>query len=136
MKDVRKVLGLAFKKLVAISDEYDLKADSLPQENIENLCLAIKEIEDTIHEAALRAAGHVAVTVYAIGKESAPGEYEGFTHGPVPQRELMEGVSGLEDGDCLVRIVQQHGVANHVTEQIWLDGVWNETGDELKAISA
>lgn len=132
MKDVRAQLAVAFQHLHEIATGFDLKSESLPQDQIEDLVLAIKSVEDDLHEAALRAAGYVTVELYAIGKESAPGEYEGFTNGPVPQRELMEQATDqLEDGDCLVRIVQQNNVINHVTEAIWLDGVWNETGDTL-----
>lgn len=136
MKDVRATLANAFQHLHEIATGFDLKADTLPQEQIEDLVLSIKNVQDELHEAALRAAGYVTLELYAIGKETAPGEYAGFTNGPVPQRELMAALDNLENGDALVRIVHKNGVINHVTEAIWLDGEWNETGDELKEITA
>lgn len=136
MNDVRKILALGFEKLNAIASEYNLKGESLPQEKIEDLCLAITDVESTLHEAALRTAGYVTVNLYAIGKESAPGEYLSFTHGPVPQRELMEEITGLEDGDCLVRMSTTQGVTNNVTLSVWMDDKWEETGDEEKEATA
>ena len=136
MKDVRIILGQAFAALTAIATDYDLKSDKLDEDDLNALCSDIAEVEKLTGEALRRAIGHKVVTLYAIGKETSPGEYAGFTHGPVEDREVMEGVADVEDGDCLVRIVTSGGIVNYVTEHIYLDGAWNETGDELKAGTA
>lgn len=141
MDEVRKTLALAFSKLTEIATTHNeaLKSGEMEQEQLELLILEITETESTLHEAALRAAGYMTEVLYAIGKETAPGEYAGFTHGPVPQRELMVevGTSGFaDDGDALVRIETKGGVINHVSEMIWLDGEWHDTDDELKEATA
>lgn len=130
MKDVRTILAHAFSALMAISKDHDLKADKLGEDELNALVSDLAKLEELVSEAKRRAAGHVVTTLYAIGKETAPGEYAGFTHGPVEDRAEMEGVEVVEDGDCLVRIQTGGGVVNYLTEHIFLDGVWNATEDE------
>jgi hypothetical protein len=118
--------------LTDIANDHDLKSDKLDDDQLNALISDIAKLEELTGEAMRRAIGHRVVTLYAIGKETSPGEYEGFTHGPVEEKnELKEVVA--EDGDCLVKIVTSGSVVNYVTEHIFLDGEWNETGDELKS---
>jgi hypothetical protein len=139
MQDVRTILAKSFEALMAISKDHDLKVDNHDDAALNALLDDLSKLNELTGEAMRRAAGHIEVTLYAIGKELAPGEYSGFTHGPSqtavfrdqPGEEL-----GLEDGDCLVKIIQTGGVVNHVTEAIWMDDQWNETGDELKEMTA
>lgn len=133
MKDVRTILAHTFTTLMDISKEHDLKADKLPDEELGTLINTLGHLEELVQEAGRRVAGYITITLYAIGKESAPGEYAGFTHGPTPDRnEMFSFGSSLEDGDCLVKMITVGGITNYVTEAIWLDDEWNETGDELK----
>jgi hypothetical protein len=136
MKDVRIILGQAFEALTSIAKDHDLKSEQLNDDDLNALCSDIAKLSELVEESLVRAVGHRVVTLYAIGKETSPGEYAGFTHGPTEVREEMEGVAGIEDGDCLVKIVTSGGIVNYVTEHIFLDGAWNETGDELKAGAA
>jgi hypothetical protein len=132
MKDVRTILAHAFNALMDISKDHDLKADKLGEDELNALLSDLAKLSELTEEAKRRAAGYIEITLYAIGKETAPGEYSGFTNGPVPERKQMFDCFGLEDGDALVRMVTVGGVTNCVTEAIWLDDKWNETGDELK----
>jgi hypothetical protein len=139
MKDVRTILAHAFNALMDISKDHDLKADKLDENELNALLSDLAKLSELTEEAKRRAAGYIEITLYAIGKETAPGEYSGFTHGPNPSQEaLLEYVAtdGLEDGDALVKSVQVGGVINHVTLAIWLDDKWNETGDEPKEATA
>jgi hypothetical protein len=136
MKDVRIILAQTFGALMDISKDHDLKADKLGEDELNALLSDLAKLNELTEEAKRRAAGHIEVTLYAIGKETAPGEYSGFTNGPVPEYEQMEQCFGLEDGDALVKIVQVGGVVNYVTLAIWLDDKWNETGDEPKEATA
>jgi len=136
MKDVRIILGKTFEALMAISKDHNLKATTLPNDELNALRSDLAKLNELVVEASVRAEGHQVITLYAIGKESAPGEYDGFTHGPTPDRDELKNVGSLEDGDCLVRMVSVGGIQNNVTEAIWLDDEWNETGDELKAGTA
>ena len=141
MKDVRIILGQAFEALTAIAKDHNLKSDKLDDDALNALLSDLAKLNELTEEAKRRAAGHIEVTLYMIGKETAPGEYAGFTHGPNPSKEdlLSGGVEHtvqLEDGDALVKSVQVGGVLNHVTLAIWLDNQWNETGDELKEVTA
>ncbi len=136
MRDVRIILGQSFEALTAIAKDYDLKSIKLDEDALDALCSDLAKLGELVGEATRRAAGHRVVTLYAIGKETAPGEYAGFTMGPLETREEMLSFGNLEEGDCLVKIVTSGGIVNYVTEAIWLDGGWNETGDELKAGTA
>lgn len=136
MKDVRVILGQAFGALTDIAKNHDLKSDKLDENALDTLCSDIVALEELVGEALRRAIGHQVVTLYAIGKETAPGEYEGFTVGPCATREEVLGFDVFEAGDCLVQIVTSGGIVNYVTEAIWLDGLWEPTGEELKAGTA
>ena len=136
MKDVRIILSKAFGALTAIATDHDLKSTKLDEDALNALCIDLANLEELVGEATRRAAGHRVVTLYAIGKETAPGEYAGFTHGPTIDRDELKNVGNLEDGDCLVRMVSVGGMHDNITEAIWLDNEWNETGDELKAGTA
>lgn len=139
MKDVRTILAHSFDALVGISKDHDLKADKLSENELNALISDLHKLNELVGEAIRRSTGHIEVTLYMIGKETAPGEYAGFTHGPkLSKDELLGYVSEntLEDGDALVKSVQVGGVLNHVTLAIWLDDKWNETGDELKEFEA
>jgi hypothetical protein len=133
MKDVRIILGQAFDALTAIAKDHDLKSEKLDDEALDALVSDLAKLEELATEALGRAVGHKVITLYAIGKETAPGEYAGFTSGPVENRDDLSAFGNLEAGDCIVRIVSSGGIVNYVTEAIWLDEEWNETGDELKA---
>lgn len=136
MKDVRIILGQAFEALTSIAKDHDLKSDQLGDDDLNALCSDIAKLSELVEESLVRAVGHRVVTLYAIGKETAPGEYDGFTSGPVENRDDLTAFGNLEAGDCIVRIVTSGGIVNYVTEAIWLDDEWNETGDELKAGTA
>lgn len=148
MKDVKATLALAWiaaqaviegLKEIAATNDFTSEA-KLDNEVIEASICQIADLEEQLSEAKLRLAGWLVTTAYAIGKETAPGEYSGFTHGPIEDRneltKTVDYIGTLEDGDAFVRIVTGGGVVNYVTEAIWLDGKWNETGDELKEASA
>lgn len=139
MKDVRTILAHSFDALVDISKDHDLKAEKLSEDKLNALISDLSKLNELTGEAMRRAAGHVEVILYMIGKETAPGEYDGFIHGPnLSKDDLLDYVSenALEDGDALVKSVQAGGVLNFVTLAIWLDDKWNETGDELKEFEA
>ena len=136
MKDVRTILAHAFSTLMSVSKDHDLKADKLDENALEALCSDLAELSELTREALRRALGHRVITLYAIGKETAPGEYEGFTIGPCETRDEVLGFDVFEAGDCLVQIVTSGGIVNYVTEAIWLDGLWEPTGEELKAGTA
>jgi hypothetical protein len=131
MKDVQIILAHVFDALMDISKDFDLKSDTLGNDELCVLRSDIAKLEELVAEAGNRAAGHQVTTLYAIGKETAPGEYAGFTHGPHPDRNEMAKLgSSLDDGDALVRIMTSVHVVNYVSEQIWFENQWNETGDE------
>jgi hypothetical protein len=145
MKDVKATLALAWEasqkaieSLREIAATHDFTLETvLANETIEDLVNSLADLEDQVREAKLRVAGHLVLTSYAIGKETAPGEYAGFTHGPVQDRDDLTNLGGLEDGDALVRIQSGGGVVNYLTEYIWLDEKWNATeDDEPKEASA
>jgi hypothetical protein len=140
MNDVKATLALAWEagqkgieSLREIAATHDFKLDVvLDNDTVEDLVVKLGDLEDQIREAKLRVAGHLVLTSYAIGKETAPGEYAGFTHGPVEGRDDLMSYGDLEDGDALVRIQTGGGVVNYLTEYIWLDDQWNATEDEPK----
>lgn len=138
MKDVKATLAIVWvgaqsvtEGLREIAATHDFTLDAVIENDVlEETVAQLADLEEQIAEAKRRVAGHITTTVYAIGKETAPGEYAGFTHGPVEDRDDLMTTGNLEDGDALVRIQTGGGVVNYLTEYIWLEDEWNATGDE------
>ncbi len=136
MKNAKRELKKAFDQLVKISKDHNLKAVDPESEAAQALLDDLLDLESTIQAAQKEAARHITTTLYAIGVETAPGEYAGFHYGPVADRQkmldapLFPDIFAIAHENVLVRIEQKGTVVTHVTEAIFLDGEWNDTGDE------
>lgn len=122
MNDVRTVLAQAWNKLHAVGKTFNLK-ETLNGAGLDALITELDDIEKLVQEAKSRACGYMTDVVYAIAKETAPGEYSALTHGPHPSMDAMLECSP-EDGEILVRITMQEGAPQYEELKGYLDGEW------------
>lgn len=122
MDDVRKKLADAWRKLHMIGETYKLK-DGLNPSGLDSLLIELDEFERMIHEAKKLAAGYQTKVMYAIAKETTPGEYTTFTHGPHSDVNAML-ASSPDDGAILVRIEMKGGEPHYEELKGYLDGEW------------
>lgn len=124
MNDVRTVLAQAWNELHTLGKAYNLKA-GLNTTSLDEFIAKLDSIEKLVHEAKNRACGYLTDEVYAIAKETAPGEYTAFTHGPHPSLDAMLACTP-DDGEILVKITMKEGQPHYEELKGYLDGQWHD----------
>jgi len=128
MEDVRKNLAAAWNKLHTVGQTYKLK-DGLDSAGLDQLLIELDDIEGLIHEAKRLTASYRNETAYVICSEVSPGEYERFTHGPVPEMSQLMNYSDVSDGQILARVKMVDGSAVYQPVLGYLDGEWMEINE-------
>lgn len=125
MEDVRKNLAAAWDKLHTVGKTFKLK-NGLNSAGLDQFLIELDDIEGLIHEAKRLAASYLNEVAYVICSEVAPGKYDRFTHGPVPEMGQLLNYSDVQDGQILARVKMVDGSAVYQPVLGYLDGEWME----------